>query len=227
MNYTFQFSEVWASREDLLWGAWHTVQLTAAAMVFGMALALVCAFVRMVGPRPLQRVVIVYVEAIRNTPLLVQVFLVFFGLPSAGIRLSPDQAALIALTLNVGAYVTEIVRAGLEAIPAGQVEAGLALGLKRWKVFLKVELFQAIAAVFPALASQFILMLLASSLLSAVAATELTGVANDIQARTFRSFEVYLAVTLIYFVLAMGFTGLFALLEKTVLQRHLQARRMR
>jgi len=225
MNYAFQFRDVWRSWDELLWGVFHTLQLSALAMLLGLAIAILCAVARMTTVKPLHWLVTAYVEVIRNTPLLIQVFLIFFGLPTLGLRLSSDQAALIALAVNAGAYTTEIVRAGLESIPRGQIEAGQALGLRRWQIFRKIELFQALAATFPAMSSQFILLLLASSIVSAVGATELTGAANDIQSRSFRSFEVYIVATGLYFAMALAFSALFFLIEKYVFRAHLPSRR--
>jgi polar amino acid transport system permease protein len=219
LTYTFQFADVWRSFDELLWGALLTVELSTGALILGLVLSIVCCYARMTWPRVAGRVVAAYVEAIRNTPLLVQVFLIFFGLPSTGLRLSADQAALFALTVNFAAYATEILRSGIESVPPGQVEAGLALGLKPWQVFSKIVLFQALRVVFPALASQFILLLLGSSLVSAIAANELTAAANDIQSRTFRSFEVYLVVTAMYFVMASGFSGILGTIDRLVFHR--------
>ncbi|MFA7438063.1 amino acid ABC transporter permease [Castellaniella sp.] len=218
MNYTFQFREINQNWDLLLQGVQTTLELSAMAMILGLLIAITNAALRMTPYRTVHFLVAAYVEVIRNTPLLVQGFLIFFGLPWLGLRLDSDVAALIALTVNVGAYTTEIVRAGLESVSKGQIEAGQALGLTRWQIFLKVELFQAISAVFPAISSQFILLLLASSLMSTIGATELTGAANDIQSRTFRSFEVYIVATVLYFIMAIAFSGLFFIIEKTVFQ---------
>jgi polar amino acid transport system permease protein len=219
MTYVFQFGDVWRSFDELLWGALLTVQLSTGALVLGLSLAIFCVYSRMAWPRIAGPAVMGYVEAIRNTPLLVQVFIIFFGLPGLGLRLSADQAALLALTVNFGAYATEILRSGIESVPPGQVEAGLALGLKRWQVFYKVELFQAMRVVFPALSSQFVLLLLGSSLVSAIAANELTAKANDIQSRTFRSFEVYLVVTAMYFIIATAFSMALEAIDRLVFRR--------
>lgn len=219
MEYVFQFGDVWQNFDELLHGALLTLRLSGLAMVFGLMVALACALGRDFGPRWLGHVVNGYVEAIRNTPLLVQVFLVFFGLPAAGIRLDANTAALLAMVINVGAYATEIVRAGIEAVPRGQIEAGRALGLRPVQIFRKIIIFQALRVVFPALSSQFILIMLASSIMSTVAAEELTAAANNIQSRTFRSFEVYAVVTGMYFVLSLGFSGLFAAIEHLVFKR--------
>jgi polar amino acid transport system permease protein len=194
-------------------------------MAFGLLVAIVCALVRMFGRRWAAAIVSAYVELIRNTPLLIQAFFVFFGLPAAGLRLSPDTAALITLTVNVGAYATEIVRAGLESVSRGQIEAGMALGLRPLQIFRKIVLFQALKAVFPALSSQFILIMLGSSIMSTISAEELTAAANNIQSRTFRSFEVYTVATGIYLALALGFSGVFAAIEHFVFRRQERAGR--
>jgi polar amino acid transport system permease protein len=144
----------------------------------------------------------------------VQLFLIYLGLPALGIRLAPDTAALLAMTLNLGAYATEIVRAGIEAVPRGQIEAGRALGLKSWQIFRLVILVPALQAVMPALSSQFILVVLGSSVVSAISAEELTAVAGNLQSRTFRPFEVYLVVGAIYLGLVLGFQTVFAALER-------------
>jgi polar amino acid transport system permease protein len=219
MNYVFQFGDVWAARWDLLWGAWLTIQLSAAAMVLGLLVAVVCALGKTIGAKPIRWVVNAYIEVIRNTPFLVQLFIIFFGLPRAGVMLSSNQAALLAMVVNVGAYATEIVRAGIESISRGQIEAGLALGLRPLQVFRYVVLFPALAAVYPALCSQFILLMLSSSVVSTISAQELTATANDLQAQTFRSFEIYMVVTAMYLVLSMLFSGSFRAINRAVFAR--------
>src|SRR5690606_5881597 len=128
MNYNFQYREIWQNWDQLLNGVVTTLQLSASAMVIGLAIAIICAVLRMTSSKSLGWLVTFYVELIRNTPLLVQGFLIFFGLPWLGLRLDSNTAALIALSVNVGAYATEIVRAGLESVSRGQIEAGQALG---------------------------------------------------------------------------------------------------
>ena len=153
-----------------------------------------------------------YVEFIRNTPFLVQVFVVYLGLPTLGLRLSPEQAAILAMTINIGAYGSEIIRAGLESIPKGQIEAAKMLGFRFPAIFRHVIFRQALIAIYPALASQFILLMLGTSIVSAIAVEELTATANTIQTRTFRTFEVYFIVTLIYIALALTFRMAFYLI---------------
>jgi polar amino acid transport system permease protein len=219
MNYVFEFGQVFAAWDELLAGALRTLWLSAASMAIGMVVAVLGALGKTGGPRPLRWAIDAYIELIRNTPFLIQIFVVFFGLPVIGIRLEADQASLLALVINVGAYGIEIIRAGIESISKGQIEAGRALGLKPLQIFRLVVLKPAIQAIYPALTSQFILLMLNSSVCSVIAASELTGAANDIQARNFRSFEVYFVVTAMYFALSMMFWGAFALIERAFLRQ--------
>ena len=210
MTYVFHFNIVFDKFPELLEGAWLTVRLAALALALGLAVAVICAYLRTAGPRPLRALVIGYVEAIRNTPFLVQLYLVFFALPATGLRLEANEAALVAMVVNFGAYATEIVRAGVQSVPVGQIEVGLALGLKRFQIYRLIVLFPALKAVFPALSSQFVLLLLGSSVVSAISAKELTAIANTLQSTTFRAFEVYIVVAAMYLAIAVAFRGCFA-----------------
>jgi polar amino acid transport system permease protein len=210
LSYNFNFRDVFNNFDVLLEGVWLTLELSAITMVLGFALGVLMALLKTWGPWPLRWLAAAYVEVIRNTPLLVQLFIVFFGLPSLGLRLSAGQAAVITLTINLGAYATEIVRAGIEAIHKSQIEAGLSLGLSRLQVFRYVVLFPALKVIYPALASQFILLMLATSIVSLIAAEDLFHMAAFLESRTFRSFEIYLVVTGLYLVLALLFRLIFA-----------------
>lgn len=218
-EYTFHFNEIWALRDELLLGTWLTIQLSAISMLLSLLFAVVGALARVSGPRWLRALVAGYVEVIRNTPFLVQVFVIFFGLPALGIRLDANTCAVIAMVLNGSAYAIEIVRAGIESVGHGQIEAARALGLRTIAAFRLVVLPQALRAVLPPLGSQFILLMLNSSVLSVIAADELTAVAQDIQSRTFRSFEVYIVVLLMYLALSTFFTAVFAALERAFLPK--------
>ena len=201
---------MWAVRDEFLRGALLTVELSALSMALSLVLAVFGALARTAGPRWLQWLVAAYVEFIRNTPFLVQVFVIFFGLPAAGIRLEAEVCAVIAMVLNGSAYTIEIVRAGIESIPSGQPEAARALGLRTVQAFRLVVLPQALRAVLPPLGSQFILLMLNSSVVSVISAQELTAVAQDVQSRTFRSFEAYIVAAGLYFALSLLFSGAFA-----------------
>ena len=219
MNYVFQFGTVWPELDKLVLGTWLTLRLSAMAMVLGLTVGVLGALGKASSSRVLRAFVHGYVEAVRNTPFLVQLLLVYLGLPALGLRLSPDQAALLAMVVNLGAYATEIVRAGIEAVPHGQIEAGRALGLKPRHIFRFVVLVPALRTVFPALGSQFILVMLASSVVSVISAEELTAVTDTIIARNFRSFEFYFIITGIYLVLSLAFQAVFATIDRVLFGR--------
>ena len=210
MNYNFRFGALTPYWDDIVEGVLLTLQLSAIAILAGLLIGILVAALKTGGPRPLQILARSYIEAFRNTPLLVQLFIVFFGLSSVGLRFSANEAALLALSLNLGAYSAEIIRAGIESVHKSQREAGFALGLNGVQVFRYVILFQALKAIYPALTSQFILLMLTTSIVSTIGANELFHTASFIDSRTFRSFEVYTAITLIYLVLTLGFRSAFA-----------------
>jgi len=214
VDYTFQFGEVFADFPELLSGAALTLILSLGAMAIGLVVGTLGALVLDSGGRILRAIVRVYVEAIRNTPFLVQLFLVFFGLPEIGIGLDGNQAALLAMSLNLGAYATEIIRAGVDSVGHGQIEAARALGLKPLQIFRRIVLFQALRNIYPPLCSQFVLIMLASAVVSAVAAEDLSGVANTIQSRTFRSFEIYIVVTGMYLAMTLVVQALLAVIGR-------------
>jgi polar amino acid transport system permease protein len=219
VNYTFQFGLTGEDWAFLFSGAFRTMLYSLTGMIVGLAIGIVCATWRNSRVRVLQSAAGMYVEFIRNTPLLIQIFLIFFGLPSLGIRLSADQAAILALTFNFGAYATEIVRAGMEAVPRGEIEAGQSLGLNGIELLRHVILLPALERVYPALISQFTLLMLGSSIVSAIGANELTSAANAIQSRTFRSFEVYAIATLFYLGLTLVFRSGFGMLAAVLFPR--------
>ncbi|PJN95332.1 ABC transporter permease [Amaricoccus sp. HAR-UPW-R2A-40] len=212
--YDFNFAPVLAAWDQLLLGAWLTIQLSGAAMALGLVVSVLGALAKTSGVRPLRWAVDVYVEVIRNTPFLVQIFFFYFGLPSLGVRLGPNEAALLALVVNFGAYGTEIIRAGIESIAKGQIEAGTALGLSKLQIFGYVIMKPALRTVYPSLTSQFIYLMLTSSVVSVISANDLAAAGNDLQSQTFASFEVYLAVTAIYLALAAGFSAVFGAIER-------------
>jgi polar amino acid transport system permease protein len=185
-------------------GAAMTIFLIAVSAIAGIVLSILGAAARRSRHAILRQGIAGYVELVRNTPFLVQLFFIFFGLPSLGIRLDPVVAAILAMTLNMTAYTTEIVGAGLDAVPKGQREAALALGLRPRVVFMKIVLPQALKVIYPALTSQIVIMMLESAVVSQIAVRELTYEADMLQARTFRAFETYLIVTLVYLAMSIG-----------------------
>lgn len=219
MSYSFQFRDVFAAKDELLDGLGLTLQLTATTIFLGFIIGLCVGAASVYGPPWLRRIARFYVEVIRNTPLLVQLFLVFFGLPSAGIKLDVVTVCTIALAVNLGAYTAEIVRAGLESIPRSQIEAGISLGLTGPQVFRQIVLVPALRNVYPSLTSQFVLMMLATSVVSQIAGPELFYEGSIIQSRTFRDFEVYSVIAIIYLSLSLVLRVFFSACYRRLFRR--------
>lgn len=182
--------------------AW-TLGLTAVSAVLGLLLGIGCAWVRTQGPAWSRPGVAAYVELIRNTPFIVQLFFIFFGLPAIGLKLSPEWSSVIAMVINLGAYSAEIVRAGIQTTPAGQIEAAMSLALSRVQTFVWVVLPPALQRVWPALVSQIIIVMLGSAVCGQISTPELSYAANLISSNTFRAFEAFILATAVYLVLSM------------------------
>ena len=210
MKIQLDFMAVLAEWPLLLTGVSWTLRLTFAAMVVGTLLGIACAWVRAQGfgagvaPRWLQLAVGAYVELIRNTPFIVQLFFIFFGLPAAGIRLSAEWASFLAMTINLGAYSAEIIRAGIEATPKGQIEAAMSLAMNRAQTFFKVVLPPALKKVWPSLVSQIIIVMLGSSVCGQISTPELSSAADLIHSRNFRAFEAFIVVGAMYLLLCIA-----------------------
>jgi polar amino acid transport system permease protein len=219
VNYTFDFASVLEQWPLLAQGAWVTVKLSFLATVLGFVLGTLCALARNSRLGWLRALAGGYVELIRNTPLLIQAYFLIFGLSSAGLTMSIMTGAVLALVINIGAYTCEIMRAGIESIPKDQLEAGECLALSRPQVFWHVVLRPAVERVYPSLTSQFVLLMLASSIMSAVGAEELLGVANRIQSDTYRNFEVFIVLWGVYLALSWLMRLGFWLLAQIVFPR--------
>jgi polar amino acid transport system permease protein len=199
----FDFPAVLAEWPLLAKGVAATLALTAVSASVGVTLGVACAWARLHGALWLKAVVGAYVELIRNTPFIVQLFFLFFGLPGIGVRLSPETASVLAMVVNLGAYAAEIVRAGIATTPKGQIEAAQSLALSEMQVFTRVVLPPALKRVWPALVSQIIIVMLGSAVCGQISTPELSYAANLIQSRNFRAFESFIVATLIYLALAM------------------------
>lgn len=210
----FDFVAVLRYWPDLLRGAATTLVLSLVSLMLGFSLSIVVALARTSRVRAARLFSASYVEVIRNTPILVQLFFIYFGLATLGWRMSPLVGAGLVTTINVGAYSTEIVRAGLEATPRGHVEAGLSLAMSRLQVFRHVMLRPALQRIYPALTSQFIIVMLGTSVASQIGAEELTAAGNFIQSRNFRSFEVFIVIGAMYLALALALRQLFGALGR-------------
>lgn len=213
------FSFLWENWELIANGLWVTTQLSLAAIAVGFVLGTLLAVARRSQSRAFRVPATIYVEAIRNTPLLIQIFLTFFGLSMLGLRLPAMVVALLAMTINTAAYACEIVRAGFDSIRTGQWEAAEALGLSKVQAYWHVALLPAVERVYPSLSSQFVLMMLATSITSLISVEELTAVANFLQAQTYRPFETYIATAILYLILSLGLRALLWQLGQLIFPR--------
>jgi polar amino acid transport system permease protein len=204
MRIELDFISVLAEWPLLVKGVAWTIGLTGISTVIGLILGIALAWSRVHGSLPLRALAASYVEAIRNTPFIVQLFFVYFGLPAMGVRLSPEVASILAMVINLSAYATEIIRAGIEATPKGQIEAAMSLALKPSHIFTHVVLPPALQKVWPALVSQIIIVMLGSAVCGQISTEELSHAANLIQSRNFRAFEAFIIATLTYLSLSIA-----------------------
>lgn len=197
---------------------WHglltTLWLTAIAIVLGLLVAVLLAWWRLQAPCAVRLLIQGYVELIRNTPFLVQLLFIYFGLPALNIHLSAVACAVLAMTLNLAAYATDIIRSGIAAIPRGQREAARALGMSHYQIYRYVILLPAMSRMFAALTGQCIIVMLGSAVVSQISVEELTSAASFIQSRNFRSMEAFLTASLCYLALALAMRQGFGWLER-------------
>ena len=206
---SFNFRPLWRYEDAFIEGILTTLKLAFQAGAIGLVLGLVCALLLGRNNRLITLIIRSYIELIRNTPPVIQIFIIFFVLPTIGLRLPPFEASVVALTLYFGAFVTEIVRSGLSSIPRSQLEAGHCLGLTSIQVFLHVTMLPALRNIYPSLTSQFILLLLGTSVASFISTEELFHTAAFVDSRTFRSFEVYALISALYVAMVVAFRLLF------------------
>ena len=214
MAYRFEFGAVFEYTPVLLKGIAVTAELIVFGALAGVAIGIACAWARTQGPRAVRAPVAAYVELIRNTPFLIQLFFIFFGLPALGVSLSEMQAACLAMALNLGAYSAEIIRAGIASTHRGQVEAGASLAMSRLQVFRHVVLKPALARIWPALSSQIVIVMLGSAVCSQISVEDVSFAAAYIQSRNFRAFESYIVTTLTYLALALILRQLLRMLGR-------------
>ena len=214
MGYALDFGALLQYAGLFVEGAAVTIGLTVVSAALGIALSIAGAAATRGAWAWARAAVAIYVELFRNTPFIVQLFFVFFGLPSLGVHLTALAAAVLAMTLNLTAYAIEIVRAGIDGVPRGQREAGRSLGLRPVPAFALIVLPQALANVYPALVSQVVITMLESAVVSQIAVVDLTHVGDFIQSRNFRAFETYLVITVVYFALAVGARRLLVLIGR-------------
>lgn len=204
----YEWLTLWGYVPEFIKASWLTLQVTVLSFVLSVALGLLTALASVSALGTLRFIARAYVEIIRNTPVLLQIFIVFFGLPSAGIALDAYWAGVIALGLNVGAYLSEVFRAGIQSVPRGQLEAAAILGLERTQIFTEIVLPQAARAVYPTIVNYLIQLLLGTSLLSAIALPELTGTATVINSRTLLYVQTFAVTLAAYLVLGNALSWL-------------------
>jgi polar amino acid transport system permease protein len=214
MDYVFQFGQVVDYLPYLVGGAWLSLQIAFLAFCGGMVIGLLGAMAKTFGGPVLSGTANVYVTFLTNTPQLVQIYFLFFALPDAGILMSPYQAVLLGMTLNAGAYLTEIQRAGFESVHRNEMEAAETLGMNLWQRVRYVVLPHIARVLFPPLSNQYILMTLGTSMAAIFGVEELTGRAFNVNAETFRSIEVFSLTAGIYIVVTMVATVILALLGR-------------
>ena len=209
------FSVVFKVLPLLLEGAAVTIEITALSVGFGFIIGMLVGVARLAKMRPLKWLAMIYIDFIRGTPLLVQIFLIYFALPMiTGTRIDPFFAAITACSINSGAYIAEIFRAGIQSIDKGQIEAGRSLGLNWFQTMRYVVMPQAFKRVIPPLGNEFIAMLKDSSLVSVIGCEELTRRGQLIIAKTYSSFEIWMAVAILYLIMTLTIARLVAYLER-------------
>ncbi|MFD1175102.1 amino acid ABC transporter permease [Paenibacillus puldeungensis] len=200
--------------EYLLTGAYYTLQITFVSMFFGLILGLLTAIARLKGNIVLQSIAKVYVSIIRGTPLMVQIFIVYYGLPDFGIKLSPMMSAYISMSINIGAYLSETFRATILSVDRGQTEAAQSLGMTSWQTMRYVILPQAARIAIPPLGNTFIGMLKETSLVSLVTVVELFRAAQLLVARYYVAMPFFLAIGLMYWIMSTGLSVMLNHIEK-------------
>lgn len=213
------FSYLWRNAHMIVDGVWLTVILAVCAISLGYVFGVLLAVMRRSQYKMLRLIAGAYIEVVRNTPLLVQVFLLFFGLSILGLKLPAMVVAIVAMVLNTVAYTAEILRAGFDAIKPGQWEAAESLGFNRAQTYWYVALLPATEKVYPSLSSQFVLMMLATSITSQISVDELTAVANFLQAQSYRPFETYIVTALLYIALSFVLRTILWLIGRAVFPR--------
>ena len=208
------YSVVFAKIPILLEGCWITLQISFFALLLGMVFGIAGALCRISSNKVLNSGAFFYVWVIRGTPVMVQLFILYFGLPQLGIRLPSMVAGVLGLAINTGAYITEIIRAGIQAVDRGQMEAALSLGMSYRQAMRRIIGPQAVKFCIPPLVNQFIMTLKNSSIASLVTITELFRTGEQIIYTTFRSFEVYTAVAVFYLIMNSVFMVIADKLER-------------
>lgn len=205
----------------LLKGAYYTLLITIVSMTFGLIIGLFMALARLTGNRVLVSLAKMYVSIIRGTPLLVQVFIIYYGLPDWGITFEPLTAAFISLSINIGAYLSETIRGSLLAVPKGQMEAAMSLGMTYWQAMGRVILPQAARVAIAPMGNTFIGMLKETSLVSIITVTELLRASQLLIAKHLVVMPFYFAIAIMYWLMSTMFSSILGLVEKKLSKSYL------
>ncbi|WP_028392353.1 amino acid ABC transporter permease [Bacillus cihuensis] len=205
---------IWSNLPFLLKGAYYTLLITIVSMFFGSIIAVVVAIARLKGNRPIRWLARAYVSIIRGTPTLVQIIIVYYGLADYGLNLQPLTAAYIALSISIGAYLSETLRGAIQAIPKGQYEAAYASGMTPIQTMKRIILPQAIRIAIPPAGNTFIGMLKETSLVSVITVTELLRSAQLLIAQYYVYMPFYLAIAVMYWILSTGFSFILERIER-------------
>jgi glutamine transport system permease protein len=215
LPFDFEYRVMWESVPVLLMGVRYTIIITAGGLFFGFILGTLSGFMKISRNPILPKIAGIYIESIRGTPLMVQVMFLYFGMPLAiGMRIPPLTASIVAIAVNSGAYIAEVVRGAVQSIEKGQVEAGRSIGLSRYQTMLYVVWPQAFRRMIPPLGNQFIISLKDTSLLVVIGMGELTRTGQEIIADNFRAFEVWITVAIMYLVLTRTLSYFLNMIER-------------
>lgn len=216
MKYRLNFNSVWANFELIEEGFRFALEISLCAIVIALVVGTIAAACRTSRIKILSRTASIYIELFRNTPLLVQLWLLYFGLAQIGIDISAIQCGILILGINSGAYIAEVIRAGLVSVDIGIIEAAVSLGFNPMQMLIKIKIPLALRAVLPSIGNNVVQCMLASSLLSNLGVNELTNQAMRLSSKTFRTFETYIVVAVCYITLTAMFTLTIRIIEKCI-----------
>ena len=217
VSFDFAYHVMWESVPILLQGVKYTLIITAGGLLFGFIIGAITGLMKLSRNLLVSKLAGIYIETIRGTPLMVQVMFLYFGLPLAlGMRIPPLTASIIAISVNAGAYIAEVVRGAIQSIEKGQVEAGRSIGLDRYQTMRYIIWPQAFRRMIPPLGNQFIISLKDTSLLVVIGMGELTRTGQEIIAENFRAFEVWLTVAILYLMMTRTLSYVLDKVEQRV-----------
>lgn len=216
MSYRLNFNSIWDNWELIEEGIYYAAVISLSAILLALVVGIIAAACRTSKFKGLNRIATIYIEVFRNTPLLVQLWLLYFGLAQIGIDISAVRCGILILGINSGAYMAEVIRAGLVSVDDGIIEAAKSLGFNPMQMLIKIKIPLALRAVLPSIGNNVVQCMLASSLLSNLGVNELTNQAMRLSSKTFRTFEAYIIVGVCYIALTFIFSLSIKLIGKSI-----------